>query len=277
MTHRYLKPARPFPFRAHPLWRGCVWATPVGYGRGFRASNGNLATVEDRFKGRGDIQASPDPGNFAVQDMGRVLANEGASKDKIVWTNTASRYDPGGDTMSAAVLFRTAEVNSGQGKAILSMAGVDDMFTTSYTFQILINDFGGNNDFYEFRLRIAGNKVITSAVTATTTQTDMLVATYDGSNMRLYVNGVQVASMAQTGTPTQSGFQVRIFGQTSNDSVRLSGYVGMAAIWNRVLSIRERRLLLQDPYLMWKSQFNPENQPEGLQQGAPGLTYFNAF
>lgn len=237
-----------------------------------------MSSTEDRFRGRGDIQTSPDANKFDVQDMGRVVSNVGGSADKWVWDNINSRYDPGADTLSAAVLFRPSELNHGQGKTILSMADVDNLFTTQYTFQIRINDFNPQVNEYQFALRIAGNKTLLSGVSAIATRTDLIVCTYDGANMRIYHDGVEVASTAQTGTPTQNGFEVRLFGQTSNDSTRLRGYLGMAAIWNRAISAREVRSLAGDPYQMWKSLHNPVNQPDGLPPEAAGrLTYFNAF
>lgn len=255
------------------LWRACVFAHPVGWAKGFRDSNGNMSSQEDQQLERGDIIASPDSNKFAVQDMGRSISNIGGSADKFVWPNIASRYDPGGDTMSAAVLFRPNELNHGQSKTILSMSDDDAVFTPSYTFQIRINDFAPQVNEYEFALRIAGNKTLLSGVSAIATRTDMLVCTYDGANMRIYYDGVEVASKAQTGTPTQSGFEVRIFGQTSNDSTRLRGYVGMAAIWSRVITLNEIKRLHADPYQMWKGLEAEEGQAGAEQVN----TYFNAF
>ncbi len=268
---KYFKPARPFPNRGNSLWTGCTWAWPAGWGKGFR-DNGDLSTLEDVHKGRGDIQTTPDTGNFAVQDMGRVIANTGATKDKIVWTNVGSRYNPTHDSLTACALVRPNEIGFNQVKTILDIINSDDVFTGSYTFQIRLDDIGPVNKF-QFALRIAGNKVLTSATSFTTTDTWMFLCTYDGATQKIYLNGRLDATRAQTGTPSKGAWPVRVFGATSNAMPFLDAFVGMGAIWERVLTDSEIRSLAADPYQMWK-QLNP---PEGQAAAAQFNTYFNAF
>ena len=59
-----------------------------------------------------------------------------------------------------------------------------------------------------------------------------LAATYDGATMRLYVNGVQVASRAQTGTVASSAEALRI-------GLGWAGMIDEVRIYNRALAVSE--------------------------------------
>jgi hypothetical protein len=66
-----------------------------------------------------------------------------------------------------------------------------------------------------------------------------LVGTYDGINMRLYANGVQVSSLAKVGLmPAGSGYSVRI-GKQAETGTGHNGKISAAKIYSRALSADE--------------------------------------
>ena len=68
-----------------------------------------------------------------------------------------------------------------------------------------------------------------------------LAVTYDGINQRLYVNGTQVASRAQTGSMRASKGALRI-GGNSVWSEFFKGRIDEIRVYNRALSARRSRL-----------------------------------
>jgi hypothetical protein len=62
-----------------------------------------------------------------------------------------------------------------------------------------------------------------------------LVATYDGANQRLYVNGTQAASRAQTGSASVGSGSLGI-GFRGGTSEYFNGTIDEAAVYNKALS-----------------------------------------
>src|SRR5262245_38854781 len=73
-----------------------------------------------------------------------------------------------------------------------------------------------------------------------------LAATYDGSTERLYVNGVQVASRAQTGAIRTSTLPVRLGGDTLTGEY-FRGRIDEVRIYNQALSPSEIQADMQTP------------------------------
>jgi len=65
-----------------------------------------------------------------------------------------------------------------------------------------------------------------------------LAATYDGATRRLFVNGVQVASLTQTG-PIQTSTQALTIGGDALYGQYWAGLIDEARIYNRALSASE--------------------------------------
>jgi hypothetical protein len=75
-----------------------------------------------------------------------------------------------------------------------------------------------------------------------------IVATYDGSDIYLYVNGDQVATTPHTGTINQQAdgeFNINRFGSYGRPS---DGYYQNVRIWNRALTADEVTLLYERPW-----------------------------
>jgi hypothetical protein len=72
-----------------------------------------------------------------------------------------------------------------------------------------------------------------------------LAATYDGTTQRLYVNGVQVSSRAQTGAILVTGSPLRIGGNSFAEYFR--GIIDEVRIYNRALSAAEIQADMNTP------------------------------
>lgn len=88
-----------------------------------------------------------------------------------------------------------------------------------------------------FRVWVGSNvQTLTSSAGAVSAgSTVYLAGTYDGSNMRIYRNGVQIASRAQTGAMTHSSNTLYI-GRNTFSNTYFDGVVDEAAIYNTALS-----------------------------------------
>jgi glucose/arabinose dehydrogenase len=73
-----------------------------------------------------------------------------------------------------------------------------------------------------------------------------VAGTYDGATLRLYVNGVQVASQAQTGSLAQSGLPLRIGGSTYSGEF-FTGRIDDVRIYNRALPPAQIQLDMNTP------------------------------
>ena len=75
-----------------------------------------------------------------------------------------------------------------------------------------------------------------------------LATTYDGATMRLYVNGVQVASRAQTGTIATSTNPLQIGGDSIYGQY-FAGRIDEVRIYNRALSVAEIQSDMNTPLI----------------------------
>jgi hypothetical protein len=66
-----------------------------------------------------------------------------------------------------------------------------------------------------------------------------VAVTYDGANQRLYVNGVQVASRAQTGSMALGNGPLRIGGNGSWATEFFQGLIDDVRVYNRALTATE--------------------------------------
>jgi hypothetical protein len=73
-----------------------------------------------------------------------------------------------------------------------------------------------------------------------------IALTYDGTTLRLYVNGVQVRSKAQTGSASVSTGMLRI-GGNSVWGEYFAGLIDEVRIYNRVLGVAEIQTDMNTP------------------------------
>jgi hypothetical protein len=88
--------------------------------------------------------------------------------------------------------------------------------------------------------RTGGARSLTSSTTALPVNVwTHVAATYDGSQLRVYVNAVQVASVAATGNILASTGAMRIGGNTIWANEWFHGIIDEVRIYNRALSPSE--------------------------------------
>jgi hypothetical protein len=83
-----------------------------------------------------------------------------------------------------------------------------------------------------------------------------LAATYDGATVRLYVNGVQVASRAQTGNIATSSNPLQIGGDTDYGQY-FSGIIDDVRVYNRALSASEIQADMNSPVVSMVGMLPP--------------------
>jgi hypothetical protein len=83
----------------------------------------------------------------------------------------------------------------------------------------------------------SGEQAAVYTTDLSTTQYSNLCGTYDGSNIRLYLNGIQVAIQAQTGNIVNTGI-ARISGYDNNNET-WNGNISQVSIYNRALTAAE--------------------------------------
>jgi len=84
------------------------------------------------------------------------------------------------------------------------------------------------------------------------------VGTWDGSTMRLYVNGALVKTEAYAPTPAacNNAEPMRLFYAEQASGGAYDGDCAAAAYWNRPLSPQEIALLNTDPFAIWRPTVN---------------------
>jgi hypothetical protein len=88
-----------------------------------------------------------------------------------------------------------------------------------------------------------------------------VAATYDGSTMRLYLNGVQVGSTSKTGTIATNATVPVSIGRNPEGSNYLTGTIDDVRIYNRALSSADLATVMGAP--------SPTNQPPSVQLTSP--------
>jgi hypothetical protein len=119
-----------------------------------------------------------------------------------------------------------------------------------------------------FRLR-TGTSTTTLTATSGTLPLNTwyhAVATYDGSTMRLYLNGVQVGSAAKAGTLATSASVPVAMGRSPEGSNYLQGALDDVRLYNRALTAGEINFLFSEPPNGPPSIVNPGNLQ--VQEGA---------
>lgn len=99
---------------------------------------------------------------------------------------------------------------------------------------------GGSDFRFILNTSVGGDHTLTDTTVFPTAQWMFVAGTYDGSNMRTFVNAVETASLAVTGTVQSNAFPTRLAGvQAGTFRRRFNGYMEDARIYSRALSQAE--------------------------------------
>ncbi len=125
-----------------------------------------------------------------------------------------------------------------------------DRTATSYTYTLAANNNASNvnNQRPNSRARTANtNRTITGTSKLPLNTWSHVASTYDGANFRLYVNGVQVATLATTGNLTITTDPLRIGGTTALSAQYFAGLIDEVRIYNRALTVFEIQTDMNTP------------------------------
>ena len=211
-----------------------LWLMDEGLGVTVLDSSGNGHTGLMAHNG-----TSSDPVWQTDASQGTVVALDGAG-----WSDaSAGNYidlgslDVSGNQMTIGVMFKASSLDPDDGRLITKQTGVQEQdhywMLSRYT-----------NNALRFRLRTNGSvsKLVSDANLYSTNEWVLAVATYDGSQMRIYCNGQLVGSLAKSG-PIDTNSSIHAFigaGQDgSNLFTTMDGQVAYAFVYERALSETE--------------------------------------
>lgn len=96
-----------------------------------------------------------------------------------------------------------------------------------------------NNTSFRIRLKVSGTSVTTSGNPLTLGTWEHVAATFDGATTRIFQNGVQTASNAQTGTVSQDATVNTRIGIGGSDANAWDGRIADVRVYNRALGDAE--------------------------------------
>lgn len=186
--------------------------------------------------GRGNHGTLSNATRTAQAKFGRALSFNG-SNSLVTVADSASLDLTSAMTLSAWV-YPAAYVNGWKslilketsGGLVYSLYANSDVLTPNTTLTI-----GGAE-----RILSAGNRLVPNTWTH-------LAATYNGAMQRLYVNGAQVGSRAQTGGIAVSGGALRIGGNLVWSSEYFQGLIDEVRLYQRLLTPAEITAVAQEP------------------------------
>ena len=158
---------------------------------------------------------------------------------------------------SVAAWFRTITVPSDD-RFIVNKGGSGiDSLGKNQNYGIWITSSGKLSGGFE--TSSGSNKYVTSSNSYVNGQWQHGVVTFDGSIVRLYVNGIQVASTATTSLPDTNGNQpLRIGGNSLSMGDIFKGDIDEVGVWSKALSSSEIANLMNNGIFPtgWVSRFS---------------------
>lgn len=111
---------------------------------------------------------------------------------------------------------------------------------TAVTYNLIINNVSGDNriNFFRGKQGVGGDFAYGSYTTPTTDWTQ-IIGTYDGTTLKVYVNGIlQATTSTASGNGTGGVSDIHISGRRGGTAL-LSGQSDIGAIWSRALTQTE--------------------------------------
>lgn len=193
------------------------------------------ATIEIVAVNKAGIVSAPQTQSFAWP------GSSGTPVDYYLNLNGADEYvDAGILNLNGTALSINAWVRPEAFKTaspfISSIAGIEN--GDGNTAMLRFGDASIPKDKVQFVLTVGGQaKKLTSNTTVSAGQWHNIVGTFDGTTMKLYIDGVEDASMAASGTVNANGnFYL---GRNSSNDRCLQGGLDAVSIWNRALTAAE--------------------------------------
>ena len=183
---------------------------------------------------------------IGVGNIGGALHFDGTDDYVDVGTFDVIAGSAGNDGLTLAAWFKADSFisTSADNRIISKSTG-----TSTQNHYWMLSTINSDGVKLRFRLKTDGTTttLIASSGNIAVGKWVHAVATYDGSNMRLYQNGVEVGSTAKTGTiSTNNAVSVNI-GRSPDGSKEWSGIIDDVRVYNRALSEEEIQALISIP------------------------------
>ena len=202
-----------------------VWSSPTAGVEYDRSGNGNTGTLN------GMTQS----GSPTVGKIGQALSFDGVSSYASIPYNAA--LCPPDITVSAWIYFNAATTATTYGGASINEMYMYGMFGTNWDGYTLYDD-GGYLAFFVGGLHYAG-----FSPPLNVGQWYNVVGTYDGSTIKLYVNGAVSATSADTGGDACASGAPLLLGERGNGSsgydALFNGRLDDVRVYDRALSTSE--------------------------------------
>ena len=175
---------------------------------------------------------------------------------------SVSNFAVGGPALSLTAWVKNSSLASGLDQRFISKA--DDATEDSTYWMLGLTS--AEQHRLQFRLRAGG---ITTTLTASAGDLPLntwyhVAATYDGSTMRLYLNGAEIDSIAKSGSIAAGGSLPVEIGRSPDGSNYLRGAIDDVRIYRSALDATEIAALLRG-----EEGGTPANQPPSVSLTAP--------
>ncbi len=214
---------------AHPLAKGLVgcWIMNEGSGDRIYDISGN--------RNNGDFGGNPlwNPG-----DRGQALAFDGAN-DYVVIADSASLNTITAITLSAWI--KSSDIDGW-------IVGKDNVGAIR-PYSVRRYDVAGDS-IIRFGIDTGATVFLNGLIDMSDTQWVFVAATYDGVNMKIYIDGIFDTSVGETGNIRVNTDPVHI-GIRGGGALPFNGDISSIMIWNRALSAQEVSQLYYEPYAMF--------------------------
>ena len=166
--------------------------------------------------------------SWVIGKTGNALSFNGSSNNVLVNNSVNLNFTT---SMSVSAWIKW-NINPGTGVAYATI--VNKNGDSQYRLQ-----HNATNTKFEFGIKTnSGDTYVTSTTTPLIGVWYHLVGTWDGSLVKIYVNGALEQTRARTGTIPSSTFPLKI-GATSLDARWFNGIIDEVSIWDRALSQEE--------------------------------------
>ena len=172
-----------------------------------------------------------------------------------------------GSAITLSAWVKNSSFPTGVNQRFISKA-IDS--TEGRTYWMLSQTNDGEN---RLRFRLRADRVTTTLIASTGTLPlntwYHAAATYDGSTMRLYLNGTEVGSVAKSGALSRGQNASFDIGRSPDDSNYLSGVIDDVRVYSSALTASEIAALAGTPAYQPPSSPVPGNQPPSVSLTAP--------
>lgn len=232
---------RPAPNRADSLWRQCLFAFAGGWFKGTGADG--FGIFDNVTGGRGIFGAVNTKPH--VHDVGWMLdaSIQTGGRTTLSFAAPAGRYNiPRAMSVAVCAYQRTADLVGFNTRLCRKRLN-----TGSAGWDVHIDQLTGR---WRFECGDGATEATVGNYVRTLTENDVLVFTYDRTNLRSYHNGLlddTVAAAVAVGDNTEP---LLVFPPLLTGEIQ-DADISLLAVWSRVLAPSEIGRLWADPYVMW--------------------------